>query len=328
MDGLNFLKSLVNEGKKTQRPQKRKYATRGELEQKKKPCPDPHSPSIPESCGSRISKDDNSDSDNEKEEKFLTMPLHEVITRLRTLGKPITYFGEDCQDRQKRLRRLEVLHHERETSSKGRRNVMQDMEEEVEKEIMHAHATGKSDDYKEYEKAKKEKLLKYDRKRSREEFDNTEDYVLFFFKRMLREWEHDLESRSITEKRTPQYKRDRSTQKQTRQYIRPLFKLLKRKECPGDILEATEQIVRFSEEREYVQANDIYLQMSIGNAPWPMGVTMVGIHERSGRSKIFSSQIAHVLNDENQRKYIQSMKRLVTYSQKKYPNPNPHKNFG
>jgi hypothetical protein len=29
-----------------------------------------------------------------------------------------------------------------------------------------------------------------------------------------------------------------------------------------------------------------------------MGVTMVGIHERTGRAKIFSSQIAHILNDE------------------------------
>lgn len=44
--------------------------------------------------------------------------------------------------------------------------------------------------------------------------------------------------------------------------------------------------------KEYVKAHDKYLEIAIGNAPWPMGVTMVGIHERSGRSKIFSSQIA------------------------------------
>ena len=55
----------------------------------------------------------------------------------------------------------------------------------------------------------------------------------------------------------------------------------------------------------YMQANDAYLSMAIGNAPWPIGVTMVGIHARTGREKIFSQQIAHVLNDETQRKYIQ-----------------------
>lgn len=55
----------------------------------------------------------------------------------------------------------------------------------------------------------------------------------------------------------------------------------------------------------FVQANDAYLQMAIGNAPWPIGVTMVGIHARTGREKIFSKHVAHVLNDETQRKYIQ-----------------------
>lgn len=60
-----------------------------------------------------------------------------------------------------------------------------------------------------------------------------------------------------------------------------------------------------------------------------MGVTMVGIHERSGRSKIFTSQIARkneieflildILNDETQRKYLQTIKRLMTIAQKKNP---------
>ena len=53
------------------------------------------------------------------------------------------------------------------------------------------------------------------------------------------------------------------------------------------------------------QANDAYLEMAIGNAPWPIGVTMVGIHARTGREKIFDRNVAHVLNDETQRKYIQ-----------------------
>ncbi|NWJ08023.1 PRP18 factor, partial [Crypturellus undulatus] len=67
------------------------------------------------------------------------------------------------------------------------------------------------------------------------------------------------------------------------------------------------------------QANDAYLQMAIGNAPWPIGVTMVGIHARTGREKIFSKHVAHVLNDETQRKYIQGLKRLMTICQKHFP---------
>lgn len=50
-----------------------------------------------------------------------------------------------------------------------------------------------------------------------------------------------------------------------------------------------------------------------------MGVTMVGIHERSAREKISSNTVAHVLNDETQRKYITGFKRLLTRHQMLYP---------
>ena len=52
----------------------------------------------------------------------------------------------------------------------------------------------------------------------------------------------------------------------------------------------------------------------------PLGATMVGIHPRPGREKIASKHVAHVLNDETQRKYIQAVKRLVSRAQKLYPN--------
>jgi pre-mRNA-splicing factor 18 len=86
-----------------------------------------------------------------------------------------------------------------------------------------------------------------------------------------------------------------------------------------DILEHIFRIVKLCEEREYVQAGDQYLQMAIGNAPWPIGVTSVGIHDRAARTKISTSNVAHVMNDEYQRKYITSIKRLMTLCQKLYP---------
>jgi pre-mRNA-splicing factor 18 len=62
-------------------------------------------------------------------------------------------------------------------------------------------------------------------------------------------------------------------------------------------------------DRNYLYANDIYLRLAIGNAPWPIGVTSVGIHERSAREKIShvmnASGQAHIMNDEATRKYLQ-----------------------
>ncbi len=40
---------------------------------------------------------------------------------------------------------------------------------------------------------------------------------------------------------------------------------------------------------------------------------------RPARESIFSKHVAHVLNDETQRKYIQGLKRLLTKSQQYYP---------
>ena len=84
-------------------------------------------------------------------------------------------------------------------------------------------------------------------------------------------------------------------------------------------------IVTWCEKGEFVKAHDSYMDMAIGRAAWPIGVTMVGIHARSGRAKIESSNVAHVMNSELQRKYVTSVKRLMGYAQKKRPDVNPSK---
>ena len=58
-----------------------------------------------------------------------------------------------------------------------------------------------------------------------------------------------------------------------------------------------------------------------GNNPWPIGVTSIGIHERSSREKIshVMNGAAHIMNDEATRKYLQAVKRLLTFLQRAYP---------
>ena len=78
-------------------------------------------------------------------------------------------------------------------------------------------------------------------------------------------------------------------------------------------------IITLCEEGNFKAANDEYIACAIGNSAWPIGLTMVGIHERSGRERINSSKVAHVMNNELQRKYLTSVKRLITFSQTKRP---------
>jgi hypothetical protein len=72
-------------------------------------------------------------------------------------------------------------------------------------------------------------------------------------------------------------------------FLKPLFGLIRNRELSEEILNYLYEIAHNCIMRDYLKAHDKYLELSIGNSPWPMGVTMVGIHERSGRSKIFTS---------------------------------------
>ena len=74
-----------------------------------------------------------------------------------------------------------------------------------------------------------------------------------------------------------------------------------------------------AQERRYVDANDGYLRLSIGKAAWPIGVTMVGIHERSAREKLHTGEKGHVMGDEVTRKFLQGIKRVITFAQVRWP---------
>lgn len=63
---------------------------------------------------------------------------------------------------------------------------------------------------------------------------------------------------------------------------------------PDGILNNLVTMINFMKEGEFVKANDIYLLTAIGNAPWPIGLTMVGIHERSGMHGYFGNTPIHV----------------------------------
>ncbi|KAI4880000.1 hypothetical protein NFI96_029181 [Prochilodus magdalenae] len=256
------------------------------------------------------------------EEKLpMTLSRQEVIRRLRERGEPIRLFGETDYDAFQRLRKIEIL------APEGLRNdlkaAMDKIDQQYLNEIVGGQEPGELDT--------QHDLKVHEENTTIEELEalgaslgtgndvrdmDIIDKVLRF---LLGVWAKDLNGREDHVKRSVQGKLASATQKQTESYLKPLFRKLRKKNLPADIKESITDIIKFMLEREYVKANDAYLQMAIGNAPWPIGVTMVGIHARTGREKIFSKHVAHVLNDETQRKYIQGLKRLMTICQKHFP---------
>jgi len=158
--------------------------------------------------------------------------------------------------------------------------------------------------------------------------DNSDDphkLIYKYFKGLLKSWEDDLANRPEEIKRSVTGKNETKTLKQCKDYVRPLFKLCKSRRLEVGLTMHLTNIVNFCHEGEFVKAHDSYLDVAIGRAAWPIGVTMVGIHARTGRAKIESQNVAHVMNSELQRKYLTSVKRLMTYDQKKRTDVDPSK---
>ncbi|PIA30712.1 hypothetical protein AQUCO_05400071v1 [Aquilegia coerulea] len=271
----------------------------------------------------------------------LVLPKQEVIRRLRFLKQPITLFGEDDDARLDRLKftlKAGVFEVDSDMTEGQTNDFLRDIAELKKRQKTGLLSDGKrkrkedgledgegggggGDDDMSVDGNLSDGDMDKDLKKMKANFGDLcdEDKILVFFKKLLIEWNQELNDMSDAEKRTAKGKSMVATFKQCARYLHPLFKFCRKKVLPDDIREALLVVVNCCMKRDYLAAMDQYIKMAIGNAPWPIGVTMVGIHERSAREKIYTNSVAHIMNDETTRKYLQSVKRLMTFCQRRYP---------
>lgn len=270
----------------------------------------------------------------------LNFPKQEVIRRLRLLKQPITLFGEDDEARLDRFKDVlktgifevdsditegqtnDFLRDIAELKKRQKTGIMSDRKRKSEELEDGETDKGDEDLSGEWDGASSGVDAEKDMKLMKANFEDLceEDKILVFFKRLLNEWRQELNAEmQDMERRTAKGKQMVATFKQCARYLTPLFKCCRKRGLPDDIKRALMLVVNCCLERDYRTAVDCYIKLAIGNAPWPIGVTMVGIHERSAREKIYTNSVAHIMNDETTRKYLQSVKRLVTFCQRKYP---------
>ncbi|CAH2266101.1 jg11105 [Pararge aegeria aegeria] len=270
-----------------------------------------------------IEKAKKQEAENQQSES-VCLPRAEVIRRLRERAHPIMLFGESDLQSFKRLRRIEIQEPE---ANRGLRNDFQEAMDKVDQAYLNEIlALGTQN---EREKPQNEDDLDdsvtyefiQEMAQTMGQGDRNHDMnvIMILLQFLLKLWGQQLNSGTSTEKTAIKHKMTRATYTQTQVYLKPLMRKLKKKTLPEDICDSLMEITKHLLERNYIMASDAYLQMAIGNAPWPIGVTMVGIHARTGREKIFSKNVAHVMNDETQRKYIQALKRLMTKCQEYFP---------
>jgi len=257
----------------------------------------------------------------EREEQAPSLDEPEVLRRLRERGEPIKTFGESALDTYRRLRQLEMIEPH---GTKSHQNDFKSAMDKIDKEYLNAMMSELHGDA----TAKERKVLPsfQEMKETCREIgspdtprDTMHVLVMTYWKWLFDVWEQTSEEKFEANNRDMSSKLERAKIKQAESYLRPLYKALKRQNLDEAILRSLGEIADSVIKQNYIRANDAYLQTAIGNAAWPIGVTMVGIHARTGREKLFAHNVAHVLNDEVSRKYLQAVKRLMTFAQRHFP---------
>ncbi|RYP78308.1 hypothetical protein DL770_006907 [Monosporascus sp. CRB-9-2] len=263
---------------------------------------------LPEVPPSRAGSEGAQGSGSGGEEGDEDIPDEELVRRLRELGEPAALFGEFHRGRLRRYRRLTTV------VTAGPIPTTLRLVDEADMKVPETVP------------------------QSKEERKYLFRQLASYFTMVLREWEAALarehQQQAAQQKQGEDGSPTRQQQQQltfaskaainamtsSRDNMRPLFRRFEQGDLEDDILRPMVEIVRAAQERRYVDANDGYLRLSIGKAAWPIGVTMVGIHERSAREKLHAGgERSHIMGDEVTRKYLQSIKRCLTFAQVRWP---------
>ncbi|CAJ0574547.1 unnamed protein product, partial [Mesorhabditis spiculigera] len=250
--------------------------------------------------------------------------ITEIFSRLRQRNQPIRLFGEEEAAIRARLFQLEL---EQPELGEGRLNDLEAARRAVDNDLVKEVIEGAGREKKKNDVLLPDYLDKWPKIMEGAEMLGKDDdmardcrVISMFFKYILSHWGTMLNNRPDDVKKSNAGKHDAAYHMQTVEYMRPLIRLLDKEQANHDIRHHLAHICRLMIiDRNYIQASNAYMEMAIGNAPWPVGVTRSGIHQRPGSAKAYVSNVAHVLNDETQRKYIQSVKRIITRAQEYFP---------
>lgn len=220
--------------------------------------------------------------------QYSTLSEQEIKNRLRRLRQPITLFAESMNDRLQRLIEHmsgdagEVMDEMRlGTNLSDDENEEAELEEQdredadrsARRQQQGSSSTGGQTSHSDGGAEGRDDDSDADEGKSgnKQEWDpsvhfsampglSQEKIVYKFFRALVKQWESDLNKREEWEKRSAAGRKETATQKQCKDYIRPLFRMCKKKEVPFDILDKLALMVKHCEEGNFLAANDQYIR--------------------------------------------------------------------
>lgn len=274
----------------------------------------------------------------------------EMIRRLRDLGQPAKLFGEDVRTLQIRLLKAEA-------EIKNKENILMEIQKEEKERLKSTFQEIKQkelEDKNHYKKKNRNKQKKKiilsnfreinEKKINKDMYSNEkfksqtlvctnieskmclEDRCVLWIKKLCNHWKRDLLLRPPEIAESIHGRKAYSDYNTSKRAFRYLFGQLKSRTIMDDVLKGIWLMIQAMKARNYMHANAVLLNaIAIGNAPWPIGVTQVGIHTKSAaREKISTSHLnknaaAHIMGNEATRKYLHGLKRLITHIQRIFP---------
>ncbi|KAF4751523.1 hypothetical protein FOZ63_026769 [Perkinsus olseni] len=150
--------------------------------------------------------------------------------------------------------------------------------------------------------------------RGREQFKSDEEFIKSSILYLVGVWKHKSEETKWKGTIVGKTK----TYLDTVDRMRPLVALLEHDEkaapedqhkVPPAVVDVLKGVFEEIIKREYVEANKLYLDMTVGNQLWPMGGINLGVVQQVCRRV---EEKSHLLDDVEVKRYVQGIKRLIT----------------
>lgn len=142
---------------------------------------------------------------------------------------------------------------------------------------------------------------------------------------ILNKWEREIqqtEERADGSQSQSQVKQRQELLHDTKMSLFPCLVKLRKGSLHKSQLVSVATVLFHMQRQEWDLSLQSYMQLSLGNVAWPIGVTSVGIHARSAHAKITGTRntgdaddqtnIATIMLDDSTRKWTTSLKRLIT----------------
>ncbi|GMG19814.1 unnamed protein product [Ambrosiozyma monospora] len=287
------------------------------------------------------SEDHDVDKRHDDEQHTKRQKLNETLINaqdeLRSIGEPIRKYGETDDDVIKRLDGLKKgSHNKDEVNDTKEQDRVSDEKSQAETEseakkqsIKEGHPKiGKDNDTNDLqpysEKQSQLKLvipddLLINKDEIRDNLPKVTSQCRDYIKLLLAQWDETIHNSNRTSPTSITEEDSKLILTETKKWLISLLVLLKKQKLPANSTITLSTILYNLQNKDYQHANENYINLSVGNVAWPIGVINVGIHERSAHARLTgdgADNVSNIMKDEKTRRWLLGLKRLISFCER------------